>query len=123
MSIYKRKHSDFIQAAIDEANKSLMSKKHGCVIVHNNTIVSRGHNYRIYKDKKTYIKYSIHAEESAILKLNCKPTETLHMYVVRVQDNEIRQSQPCPKCKAFINSIKNINKIYYTLEDNIEKIN
>ena len=26
MSIYKRKHSDFIQAAIDEANKSLMSK-------------------------------------------------------------------------------------------------
>lgn len=117
MSIYKRKHSDFIHAAINEANKSVMSKKHGCVIVHNNTIVSRGYNYRIYKDNKSHIKYSIHAEESAILKLNCRHTESLNMYVVRIQDNEIRQSQPCQKCKNFINSIKNLNKIYYTLEE------
>ena len=29
MAIYKRKHSDFVQVAIDEANKSLMSQKHG----------------------------------------------------------------------------------------------
>ena len=117
MSIYKRKHSDFIQAAINEANKSVMSKKHGCVIVHNNTIVARGYNYRIYKDNKSHIKYSIHAEESAILKLNCRHTETLNMYVVRIHDNQIRHSQPCKKCKEFINSVKNISKIYYTYED------
>ena len=35
------------------------------------------------------------------------------MYVVRVRDNEVMLSQPCDKCKAFINSL-NINKIYYT---------
>lgn len=113
MAIYKRKHSDFVQVAIDEANKSLMSQKHGCVIVHNNKIVSKGHNYRIFKDNKSHIKYSIHAEESAILKLKCKPIDNLHMYVVRVRDNEVMLSQPCDKCKAFINSL-NINKIFYT---------
>jgi hypothetical protein len=35
------------------------------------------------------------------------------MYVVRVRDNEVMLSQPCAKCKAFINSL-NINKIFYT---------
>lgn len=121
MSIYQKKHINFIQAAIDEAQKSVMSKKHGCVIVHNNKIVSRGYNYRVDKDKKRYIKYSIHAEESAILKLKCKHTETLNMYVVRIQDDDIRQSKPCAKCKQFIESIKNINKIYYTFENDIIK--
>lgn len=121
MSIYKRKHCNFIKVAINEANKSLMTKKHGCVIVHNNSILSKGYNYRVYKTTKSHTKYSIHAEESAILKLNSlratKTLQTLNMYVVRIQDNELRLSLPCKKCTELINKNKNLNKIYYTFDN------
>ena len=110
-------HTKFINQAHDLASKNLgktfPNPTVGCVIAKNNKIISKGHNYRIFKDNKSHIKYSIHAEESAILKLKCKPIDNLHMYVVRVRDNEVMLSQPCEKCKAFINSL-NINKIYYT---------
>ena len=84
-----------------------MTKKHGCVIVHNNSILTKGYNYRVYKTTKSHTKYSIHAEESAILKLNSlrttKTLQTLNMYVVRIQDNELRLSLPCKKCTELIN--------------------
>lgn len=115
MSIYNKKHSHFIEEAIKEANKSLMNKKHGCIIVHNNTIISKGFNYRIDRIKNATIQYSIHAEECALKKLIIKKNQSYNMYVVRVHDNELKISLPCKKCKKFINRIKLIKKIYYSV--------
>lgn len=117
MSIYKKKHNHFIEEAIKEAKKSLMNQKHGCVIVHNNTIISRGYNYRIYKCQKTHIKYSVHAEESALSKLSFKNVKKYNMYVVRIHDNELRISLPCEKCMNLINNFKYIKNIFYSLEE------
>ncbi|QKF93577.1 CMP deaminase domain-containing protein [Fadolivirus algeromassiliense] len=38
----------FVLAAHNEALKSPMSKKYGAVLIYNNKIISRGHNYYKY---------------------------------------------------------------------------
>ena len=67
-----------INAAINEAYKSPVINKHGCVIVSSKThkIISRGHNKysnaRGYVIKRVWKKHcgSTHAEESAMKKLS-----------------------------------------------------
>jgi deoxycytidylate deaminase len=111
------KHKAYIEEAIKEANKSCMFRKHGCVIVNNKEIISKGYNYYIYN---LIQKFSVHAEESAILKLkklnNYKNNTTYTMYVVRISDNFLRISLPCNKCKKIIEKIKCIKTIYYSCD-------
>ena len=69
----------YIDAAIEEAFKSDLNNRHGCVIVYKNKIIGSGHNEYKKSGKiigrgqteyvltKTNEKQSIHAEEMAIL--------------------------------------------------------
>lgn len=41
---FKKSHSAFIDEAIEEARKSPNSSKHAALLIHNNKIISRGHN-------------------------------------------------------------------------------
>lgn len=115
--LFNKKHRDFIFAAIQEANKSCMHSQHGCVIICNGNIVSKGHNYRKY----TPPKYSVHAEEHAIQNLSNKDKKFnrcktgLSMYVVRIRENgQITNSKPCMSCTRQISKIEKISKIFYS---------
>ena len=44
LSMYKHSHLNFIDEAILEAKKSPNSSKHAALLIHNNKIISRGHN-------------------------------------------------------------------------------
>lgn len=108
------KHMEFLNAAIEEAKKSRMNKQHGCVIVSNNTIVGRGHNFR--KDDLKEL-YSIHAEVAAIHNINKQfiNNKNLVMYVVRIdKDENLQRSIPCKNCERYILK-KNFQKVYYSI--------
>lgn len=116
----KNKHYYFLHQAIEEANKSLLIHKHGCIIVYKNKIVSTGYNKYSINNNKTYT--SIHAETDAISKLiknnkfqNKGVRNNCSLYVVRIQNgtNKLKMSKPCKNC---IENIKkyNIGMIYYS---------
>ena len=42
--MYKHSHQSFVEEAILEAKKSPNSSKHAALLIHNNKIISRGHN-------------------------------------------------------------------------------
>jgi hypothetical protein len=41
---FKHSHLQFVEEAIQEALKSPNSSKHAALLIHNNKIISRGHN-------------------------------------------------------------------------------
>ena len=113
----KKKHRKFIQAAIFEATKSSMRFKHGCVIVLQNSIIARGHNY----NKQLFVRYSIHAEEDAINNLmqhnkaKMERRASMHLYVVRIRkDGIIANSAPCDVCSKRILKTLSITKVFYS---------
>lgn len=116
---FHKKHEKFIKAAINEANKSVMTFKHGCVIVCQNNIIARGHNHW----KKLFIRYSIHAEEDAINnlmyknKLKFESRRCLQLYVVRIRKNDvIANSKPCKVCSNRILRTLCISKVFYSID-------
>ena len=135
----------FIDEATREAEKSNMNHRHGCVIVKNNKIVSRGHNYYYHHcsfngythtHSNLKQKYSVHAEEDAIKNYCRKFVKTknasashrsgLKVYVVRVQQQVTesgtrnwvyKNSKPCEMCRRFLTFIEP-SKVYYTYDAN-----
>jgi deoxycytidylate deaminase len=114
-----KKHQKFIDAAIDEALKSSMRFKHGCVISFHNNIIAKGHNYR----KSRVVGFSIHAEEAAVNELITRKwagsvkRQNLHLYVVRVRKNgNVCNSKPCRMCSKRIYQIQCISKIFYSTD-------
>lgn len=121
--IIKNKHYYFLHQAREEAKKSLLNHKHGCIIVHKNKIVSSGYNKSSIFNNKTF--RSIHAEIDAINKLikinkfqNKGNRNNCSLYVVRIQNgsNKFKMSKPCQNC---IENIKkyNIGMIYYSTNE------
>lgn len=113
------KHSYFIQESQNEAKKSILNHKHGCVIVYRNEIITRGYNKVLYYNNRFK---SIHAEANALYKLskinkftNKNIRNKCILYVVRIQNgsNELKMSKPCLNC---INNIikNNIGATYYS---------
>jgi tRNA(Arg) A34 adenosine deaminase TadA len=107
------KHLRFFNYAINEAKKSELINKHGCIIVKNGIIISQGHNirYNLLSDFK-----SIHAELMAINKIKfIRDLSNCEMYVVRLSENtgELMFSKPCILCTPIIKRYK-ISKIYYS---------
>ena len=114
MTNLQRKHRNYVEQAIQLAQKSTMIKQHGSVLVKDGEIIGKGYNYRVDNLKCTY---SIHAEIDAILdaKKTCKNDfRNSTLYVVRINNkNDLSQSLPCEKCNQFINRHK-IPKVYFS---------
>jgi len=92
----------YMDLASNEASKSLVSYKHGCVAVVSGKIVAKGcNNYRTYsRDGMIHNTCSCHAEISVLrkcVKQNVKKKITL--YIARVSSaNTLSSSQPCVDC-------------------------
>jgi len=120
MSIKLTYPNQFFEEAVRIAKKSTMRHKHGCVIVYDNKdIISRGYNSVIITSNSTFI--SIHAEVSAIKRLNSKYKnreilDKCALYVVRIgTSNTLKLSIPCMNCTRFIYSAK-IPRIHFSLD-------
>ena len=103
----------YVETAKKEAEKSSLTMKHGCVIVRNKKIISKGYNkYDLHNQFKMY--YSTHAEIDAISKSKSKFFKNCTMYVIRVRsDGSLTDSKPCPICQKVLKK-KGILKIFYS---------
>jgi deoxycytidylate deaminase len=114
----------FLNCAAKIAQKSSMEHKHGAVIVHDNIIISSGHNY--HYDHMCH-KKSIHAEVGALLNVKGKRRNLLsdaEMYVVRIgtksMDCPLKYSRPCCDCQKAIVKY-GIRKVYFSTSTEYNK--
>lgn len=111
--------------AANQAEKSTMQHRHGCVIVYNNKeIVAKGHNHMRCTMENVF---SVHAEVEAVNKLRqvmkTKSKDFVNkctLYVVRIGKNSdnmsLKMSQPCERCAQAIRSI-GIPTVVYSVAD------
>ncbi|MCQ2210827.1 MAG: deaminase [Paludibacteraceae bacterium] len=112
---------NFKNECIKVAKKSLQQQHHGCVIVKNGRIISRGCNIDYDNDflKKFNPYKHIHAEACAVMRANypLKHLKDSTMYVCRVGlDGNLMNSRPCPMCQKIIKAF-NIKKVKYSKQD------
>lgn len=107
------KHDIYINYAKQEAEKSELVNRHGCVIVKDKKIIAYGHNTiaNFYSHGR-----SIHAEVNALR--NTRGFGNLNecdMYVIRLSrlDNELALSRPCKSCAKVINK-SGLRRVYYS---------
>jgi len=122
------KDQRMITIALDEACKSKLTYKHGCIATFGGKIIARACNtYNYYKDpKNTNIMNTTHAEMNVIRILenkyrNCpRKLSRITLYIARV-DKKIKGtmflSAPCIDCSRKIKEL-NIKTIVYTCDDN-----
>jgi deoxycytidylate deaminase len=109
------RHEMFMKIAANEAKKSPMVQKHGCIVVHKHEIISKAYNFapNSIKDR------SVHAEINALKKIKNKSFlfKDCVLYIVRIgpdsYDNALKYSKPCPACESYIN-LCNIRKVFYS---------
>ena len=112
--------NEYIKIAADEAKKSTMSQKHGCVVIHKNKVVATGYNKQVEPLSLT----SIHAEVNALMKakkiLNRSELKQAKLMVVRIgtnsMDNPLKYSKPCKVCQNFIEKL-GVQLVYYSTSD------
>ena len=124
-TVMRRRDEYFIKVAHDNAQKSCMTQKHGCVIVYNNKeIIAQGINQHECNMKNVD---SIHAEVNAINQLrkimNTKDKTFIQkckLYVVRIGSKSmnypLKQSKPCEHCTKVILRV-GIPFVYYSTQD------
>lgn len=118
--------TSILKIAVKTALTSDYFQKIGAVIFKGNKIVSYACNeIRGNKVPKwlNYHECSLHAEASAILKVN-KRSNNMSILVVRINSNGIlKLSKPCEKCEEFIKFFGHIKNVYYsTNEGTIERM-
>ena len=107
----------FLEKAKQQANKSNMAHRHGCVLVSGDEIISTGYNH--YFTQNCH-RYSIHSEADAISKIKKRLRGillTCELYVVRIAPNSmdkvLKYSRPCKDCTCLIKKM-GIPKVYYS---------
>lgn len=108
----------FISHAYNEALKSIMLYRHGCIIRKGKKIIAKGYNTPYIssincKDETC----SLHAELSAIKDMIHKSVtnKNVVLYVVRIDKQYcLAESKPCTSCCEIIIS-HGINKIVYSV--------
>ena len=107
----------YMDIASSEANKSLVTYRHGCVAVVSGKIVARGfNNYRTYsRDGMIQNTCSCHAEISVLrkcIKQNIKKKITLYIARISASDT-LSASQPCIDCYNTMKQF-DIKRIVYS---------
>lgn len=102
-----------IELAQDLARKSPMRAQHGCVILNRNRILSQGYN--TYLTSPHNHKWSTHAEEAALKKVDQRKVMGAKLIVVRIDtEGNTLMSKPCPRCSHLIQTL-GIKAAYYTV--------
>ncbi len=131
----------YLNEAVKSALKSNMRSKHGCVIVKNGKIISRGYNRslginkyqnRNYSNTRTINqgRYSIHAEQDALRNSDPKKLEGAKLYVIRIGHGErnpfFMNSFPCQRCSHIINKFcekHGLKQVIYSTEECLNSLN
>ena len=105
--------SQFIQHAIQEAEKSQQHFKHGAILVKKNKMISGGHN-RVTRKCQSHM-FSIHAEMAAINHSSQSQGLTnTQIYVVRIDNNNLlADSKPCSNCQHFM-KLHGITRVFFS---------
>lgn len=111
--IAKINKTAYLDKAANIAKKSVMTQKHGCIIVYKKQIIASAYNTmpKSFGD-------SVHAEINAINKVKDKKIlKQCELYIVRIgtssMNNPLKYSKPCKQCTDTIINF-NIRKIYYS---------
>lgn len=117
-----------LKRATKEAGKSIFERaRMGAVVSNKNRILSCGHNeIRHYKNCPTPRKWknSLHAEQSAILKMLNKGRHneligsTLHVSRI-LKDGTPALAKPCELCQDLIIAV-GIKRVFYTTENGVK---
>jgi len=120
------RHQSYCERAVQEALKSPIVHKVGCVIVKDNKIVAASHNQ--FTVNHICHSWSVHAEVAALLQLRKQPRRFFRdcvMYVVRVgtesMDYPLKLSKPCEACEALITAV-GIRRVYYSTNDQVDAL-
>ena len=117
--------SRYLNMAAEEAKKSDILYRHGCVAVSSGKVIARGHNkYRSYsKDGLIRENTTCHAEIDVLRKCIKKNIKNkLTMYVVRLSDSDnFSNSVPCAQCAEIMKSFDVKNICYSCANGNIVK--
>tara|TARA_B100000989_G_scaffold297850_1_gene284975 strand:- start:2699 stop:3154 length:456 start_codon:yes stop_codon:yes gene_type:complete len=116
MKLFTNNDERFLSFAIDEANKSELRAKIGCIAVVSGKIVARGYNtYQTHsKDGLIHHVCSCHAEVSVLRKcLKQNIRGKINLYIIRVTNNgDLACSAPCLQCTKIMKKF-NIKFITY----------
>ena len=118
--VLNKNECNHISIAMNEALKSPVLMRHGCVAVQHGKVIAKGFNhYRTYsKDKIINNTCTCHAECHVIHKLTSlgiTDFKKIKLYIVRInRKTELKSSAPCVDCYSLLvkTGIKNI--IYST---------
>jgi tRNA(Arg) A34 adenosine deaminase TadA len=111
----------YIDFAVEEAEKSIVPYRHGCIAVSSGKIIARGHNHNRTTSRDGLISNrvcSCHAEIDVLrkcLRLN-KPNK-ISLYIVRLgTNNNIMSSSPCIECYKQMQKFA-IKSVIYSEDD------
>ena len=107
----------FLKHAVEEANKSELAHRVGCVIYHSNKIVSRGYNSKrnVKSITKKFIRWpgSIHAEIDAIIKAKVSLKGMTALVIRLNKKGQLRLAKPCEHCTMYLHYV-GIKKVIYS---------
>ena len=108
-----------IDKAVQEAKKSLLQHKIGCVIFRKKNILAFGHNHILRSTKHLQSRFqrwpgSVHAEVATIISARTNLSKS-SILVVRVnKTGQFGLSKPCKHCMSYIQFV-GIRKIWYSI--------
>lgn len=110
-----KQRKQFVELARQQALRSTMMHRLGCVIVHDGVVIAAGFNHAF---RHMAHSYSMHAEVAALFKAKKKHRWLLpdcSMYIVRIgRLGDLRLSKPCPDCHAEIEAC-GVRCTYYSV--------
>ncbi len=114
---------DFLNQAIQAAQKSSYKNKHGAVISYAGRLLSVGYNKAWASSSlmaSTGI-HMIHAEIDALSKIKYSTTKPTTLLVVRIGSQGLMESRPCERCLEQL-YLAGVRKIYFSRNGKIERL-
>ena len=120
MTQYSNNDAKYVSLAVNEAEKSSLRAKTGCVAVVSGKVMARGYNtYRTFsKDGLIKQTCSCHAEIDVLRKISKQNVRgKINLYIIRVTNNgDLGCSAPCIECTETMKQF-NIKTLTYVTND------